>query len=118
MIATIPGRPAVNFLRELWDTLGEIEQMAVREALYGPGSQLDREQLRTRYGVLLARSKERYNRDPLPLDYFLYPESRYAALTVVMPENQRIEHIRRDMVRCAQRDLSAMRRLVGLGRGR
>ncbi len=159
MIAAISGRLTGDFLRDLWNLLDEIEQLAVREALYDPGRELDRTRFLARYGALPAKPKESYRRIPSTLEFFLYPDSRHSSLSSTVPEDlgERLrefvppppeaelaveealpesaseirrdhapedegeehrpaEPVRRDMERAASRDLSAVLRLVDLGR--
>ncbi len=159
MIAAISGRLTGDFLRYLWNLLDEIEQLAVREALFDPDRQLDRKRFLARYGALPAQPEDYYKRIPAPLEFFLYPQSRHTSLPSTVPEDlgerlrefvlpppevalaveealpesfteihhdhgpedegeeyQPAEPVHRDMERAAARDLSAVLRLVDLGR--
>lgn len=159
MAAAISGRLAGDSLRSLWNDLGRIEQLAVREALYDSGRQLDQRRFLAKYGALPAENDKSHRRTPSLLEFFLYPESRYASEPSTVPkdlgerlrefvppppemelaveeelpesverrqqryfhgnkepETHRVELVRRDMERAALRDLSAVLRLVDLGR--
>ena len=86
MAAAIEDRLAGDSLRNLWDRLGELEQLAVREALYDPGGQLDRVQFQARYGALPA-GVDGHSRTSSLLGFFLYAENRYAYKLSVMPRD-------------------------------
>lgn len=87
MAAAIESRLAGDSLRDLWGRLQEIEQLAVREALYDPGGQLDQVQFLARYGSLPADADGRSYRKPSLLGFFLYPENRHTCPLSTMPKD-------------------------------
>ena len=87
LIVAIVDKLTDDYLRELWDNLGEKEQLAVRETLYDPVGELDRKQFLAKYGALPEKFSNRDLRIPSPLNFFLYPENRHATVPSVIPED-------------------------------
>ena len=73
-------------LREHWNGLDGIEQMAVREVLYAPQHGIDWNQFGAKHGALPKSLAESHHSLPLPLRFFLYRlGDRYTGRTVVVP---------------------------------
>ena len=89
MIAAIVDQLTDDYLRELWDNLGEKEQLVVRETLYDPDGELDREQFAAKYGNLPAGfgNCSKYMSSSLSsvLYFFVYPQSLHALQSSVIP---------------------------------
>ena len=141
MMAAIEGRLSGDSLRELWNSLDETQQLAVREALDSPYGFFDQHHFEMKYGRVPAGFEDDGGLSTATLLHcFLYaPRRRGVAPTIVplelaqrlrafvptppeaevparegLPEG--VPLTRRDMERPAQHDLLAVLRLVEAGR--
>lgn len=85
MAAAVGKRLAGASLRRLWDDLDEIQQLAVREALYGSREGLAWRRFEAKYGERPSAWGERIHDESLPLRFFLYFADRYGGSAPVVP---------------------------------
>lgn len=85
MAAAVEERLADGSLRRFWDELDVIQQLAVREVLYGPGDGLDRRRFRAKYGTLPKGCERRGGGVVLPMRFFLYFGDRYGDSPLFVP---------------------------------
>ncbi|MCY3769944.1 MAG: hypothetical protein OXG56_11370 [Gammaproteobacteria bacterium] len=75
MIAAIASRLTNDdFLRGLWNILGKVEQLVVRDALYDPDGQLGGQRFHARYGVS-PPEPSKYGHHPSPVEFFSVRQS-------------------------------------------
>ena len=86
MVRVVKGHLAGDRLRKLWARLDDTQQLAVREALYGPLGALDRRQFKAKYGSLPAGLGTSLTRArACLLHLFLYPPYRHATEPTFLP---------------------------------
>ena len=86
MAAAVARRLTNASLREFWNGLDGIEQMAVREVLYGHEHGINWNQFGAKHGALPTSLAEDHYSPPFPFRFFLYRlADRYAGHTVVVP---------------------------------
>ena len=76
MAAAVARRLLDGPLRRYWDGLNAIEQMAVREVLYGRELGVDWKQFVAKHGALPAGLAQGHDSPPFPLCCFLYRQGR------------------------------------------
>ena len=84
MVVAINERLSGGLLHDLWNQLGEMEQLAVREAAYGSG-RFDPRRFQAKHGSLPNRFGKPAGRLPSPLTLFLYPSDRYDGERTIIP---------------------------------
>ena len=72
-------------MRTIWETLGEHQQLAVRETLHGFGGEFDPERFKAKYGKLPKDYEGSSSSQPSPLYFFLYPKERYRQSPSIVP---------------------------------
>ena len=72
-------------LRRLWNKLGEVEQLVVREVLHGPEEGLDQRRFRAKYGKTVAGTDRPSDHLSLPLRFFLYFPERWGRSSLIIP---------------------------------
>lgn len=81
----LSGKP----LRELWSSLDDTQQLAVRETLYSPDGRFDATRFRAKYGTMpnLGTRTGRWSSQikPSRLRLFLYSEHRYSNEAAIIP---------------------------------
>ncbi|MYB35216.1 MAG: hypothetical protein F4X92_08900 [Gammaproteobacteria bacterium] len=82
MAAVIADQLSGEFLRDFWNKLGKLEQLAVREAAYDPLGEVDWVRFRAKYGSIPKRSKK-YGAPPSHLEFFLYSCGHSTAISLV-----------------------------------
>ena len=86
MAVAVEQRLTDASLHEYWNGLDGIEQMAVREVLYGHEHGVDWNQFGAKHGAIPASLAEGLRSLPLPLRFFLYRlQDRYRRHTAVVP---------------------------------
>lgn len=77
MVLAIEKQLSGKALRETWNGLDDMEQLAVREAVYGSGH-FDPRRFQARYGSLPSTFGESRGRNLATWTLFLYPNHRYS----------------------------------------
>ena len=77
MVLAIEKQLFGKVLRETWNGLDDMEQLAVREAVYGSG-RFDPRRFQAKYGSLPRTFGESSGRNLAPWTLFLYPNHRYS----------------------------------------
>ena len=85
MAKAIEGYLHGSSLRTIWETLGEHQQLAVRETLHGFGGEFDPERFKAKYGKLPKDYEGSSSSQPSPLYFFLYPKERYRQSPSIVP---------------------------------
>ena len=85
MAKAIEGYLHGSSLRTIWETLGEHQQLAVRETLHGFGGEFDPERFKAKYGKLPKDYEGSSSSQPSPLNFFLYPKERYRQSPSIVP---------------------------------
>lgn len=86
MAVAVEQRLTDASLREYWNGLDGIEQMAVREVLYGREQGIDWNQFGAKHGALPASLAEGFRSLPLPLRFYLFRlGDHYGRHTAVVP---------------------------------
>ena len=85
MAKAIEGYLHGSSLRTIWETLGEHQQLAVRETLHGFGGEFDPERFKAKYGKLPKDYEGGSSSQPSPLNFFLYPKERYRQSPSIVP---------------------------------
>ena len=85
MAKAIEGYLHGSSLRTIWETLGEHQQLAVRETLHGFGGEFDPERFKAKYGKLPKDYEGGSSSQPSPLNFFLYPKERHRQSPSIVP---------------------------------
>lgn len=84
MVVAIDEQLSGSLLRDIWKELDELEQLAVREAVYGSGC-FDPRRFRAKYGSLPSRFGKSEGRRPSPWTLLLYTNHRYSNERTIIP---------------------------------
>ena len=90
MIRIIEGRlTAARHLRQLWEDLSKIEQLAVREVLYSPEWIHIPNQFEAKYRAWPDVNFKDFSKKALPVRFFLYSTERYGDSALAIPKDLR-----------------------------